>query len=321
MEPCLDPHITARYDAAHIGVRGINKGALQETFGLHRDFGTMLIGVVSRLSEQKGLDLLLDVVQGIVDHGMQLALLGSGDTELEAEFKAAAERHPGRIGVCLGYNETLAHRIQAGADIILVPSRFEPCGLTQLCGLRYGAIPLVARAGGLIDTVIDANEVAVAAGVATGIQFSPITAENLWIALEKAARLFRNPAAWRTMQKNGMMADYSWHQAARQYTKLYRELLAVPASPAAQKEEPRETARPAEAVPAGPAAGPRPIPPGRLRRNSPLRSRRPKSAAKARRLAKLPRQLRGMGTFARKVRCLPGRPAPRGTYRPARPLL
>jgi starch synthase len=253
--PATDPLIAVRYDAAHIGVRAINKAALQEAFGLNRDFGALLIGVVSRLSEQKGLDLLLDVVQGIVDHGMQLALLGAGDAELEAAFEAAAGRYPGRIGVRLGYNETLAHRIQAGSDIILVPSRFEPCGLTQICGLRYGAVPLVARAGGLNDTVIDANEMALAAGAATGIQFFPITAENLWIALEKAARLHRDPAMWRTMQKNGMTADYSWHHAARQYAKLYRELLGVPASPVEYKEQARETAQPDEIASTRVAAG------------------------------------------------------------------
>ena len=136
-----------------------------------------LLGVVSRLSDQKGLDLLLQALPGIVARGGQLALLGSGDPLLEGGFTAAATSRPDSVSCVLGYDEKLAHLIQAGADFIVVPSRFEPCGLTQLCALRYGAPPIVARVGGLADTVIDANEAATAAGVATGVQFYPPAVE------------------------------------------------------------------------------------------------------------------------------------------------
>ena len=123
-----------------------------------------MLGVISRLTSQKGMDLLLDALPAITASGAQLALIGSGDKPLEHRFAAAATRHPGRVGTIIGYDESIAHLVQGGADALLVPSRFEPCGLTQLCALRYGAIPVVARVGGLADTVVDANEMAVAAG-------------------------------------------------------------------------------------------------------------------------------------------------------------
>ena len=144
---------------------------------------------------------------------------------------AAAEAHPGKIAVHIGYDEALAHRIQAGSDALLVPSRFEPCGLTQLAALRYGAVPVVARVGGLSDTVIDANEMALTAGVPTGVQFYPATGESLAVALWRTARLFRDRHAWRTMQKNGMATDVSWHRPAHRYASLYLELRRSKAGP------------------------------------------------------------------------------------------
>ncbi|MGO9172919.1 MAG: glycogen synthase GlgA [Rhodomicrobium sp.] len=223
-DPATDPHIAATYDAAHLSARAANKVALQDSLGLHQEKDAPVAGVVSRLSWQKGPDLLLETLPVLLEEGIQLALLGSGDAEFETKFQEAAETYAGRVGVRLGYDETLAHRIQAGADMLLVPSRYEPCGLTQLCALRYGTVPVVARVGGLSDTVIDANDVALAAGVATGVQFSPVTADSLAAALRKAAWLFRNGAAWRIMQKNGMATDVSWRQPARRYASLYREL-------------------------------------------------------------------------------------------------
>jgi hypothetical protein len=168
--------------------------------------------------------MLLEVLPALLAEGMQLALLGAGDAELEAQFLAAAESYPGKVGVKIGHDETLAHRIQAGADALLMPSRFEPCGLTQLCALRYGAVPIVGRVGGLVDTVIDASEMGLASGAATGVQFSPVTSDSLAIALWRTARLFRNKTAWKTMQKNGMGTDVSWHRPAHRYATLYREL-------------------------------------------------------------------------------------------------
>ena len=175
-----------------LAARAANKAALQRRLGLRAVPDAVLLGVVSRLSWQKGLDLLLETLPLVVRHGMQVALLGAGDPDLQARYAAAGRSNPDQVGVVIGYDEDLAHLIQAGADALVVPSRFEPCGLTQLCALRYGAIPVVSRVGGLADTVIDANEMAVAAGVATGIQFAPVSGEGLDVALRRTEALFGN---------------------------------------------------------------------------------------------------------------------------------
>ncbi len=226
--PETDMRIAARYSARDLAPRSENKIALRQRLGLRPARDDCLLGVVSRMSSQKGLDLLLQNLPLISGLGMQLALLGSGDTELEAGYRAAARLHRQQVGVLVGYDEDLAHLIQAGVDALLVPSRFEPCGLTQMCALRYGAIPLVSRVGGLADSVIDANEMAVANEVATGIQFGPVTADNLAVALRRAAALYRDKPVWRRMQQNGMSTDVSWHNSARNYAALYRDVAAHP---------------------------------------------------------------------------------------------
>ncbi len=185
---------------------------------------TLLAGVISRLAWQKGMDLLLAVLPALIDAGVQLAVLGAGEPTLEDGFTAAAGAHSGRVGVRLGYDEALAHLIQGGADLILVPSRFEPCGLTQLCALRYGAVPLASRVGGLADTVIDTNEMALAAGVGTGFVFSPVSVEALESALRRAAEAWRDQSTWRTLQRNGMASDVSWKRPAAHYAALYRQV-------------------------------------------------------------------------------------------------
>ena len=162
----------------------------------------------------------------LLSEGMQLAVLGVGDRELESRFQAAAKSYPDRISVYFGYDEGFAHKMQAGCDAILVPSRYEPCGLTQLCAMRYGAVPVVARVGGLADSVIDANEMAVAAGVGTGVQFAPGTDDGLALALRRTTRLYRNKPAWRKLQVNGMGTDVSWRNPARNYTQLYKQAVA-----------------------------------------------------------------------------------------------
>src|SRR6202022_617758 len=168
--------------------------------------------------------LLLENAPTILSEGMQLALLGSGDPDLQDRYQAVAKANAGRIAVLIGYNEALAHLIQAGADALVVPSRFEPCGLTQLCALRYGAVPIVSRVGGLADSVIDADETAIARGVATGVQFGPVTSENLAGALRQASALFHDRLIWRTLQRNGMAVDVSWRDPARRYADLYRQI-------------------------------------------------------------------------------------------------
>jgi starch synthase len=224
-DPARDPLIAATYDDERLAARGRNTVALRKRFNLDDEPATLLVGIVSRLSWQKGLDLLLEALPGLIERGVQFVVLGAGDAGLEAGFTAAVAAHPGRIGVYVGYDEGVAHLVQAGAGVVLVPSRFEPCGLTQLCALRYGAIPVVSRVGGLADTVIDANEMALAAGVGTGVQFAPPDREGLEMAIARAAALFARPKAWQRMQHNGMNTDVSWGRSGSQYARLYRQTL------------------------------------------------------------------------------------------------
>ena len=184
-----------------------------------------MLAVVSRLTAQKGLDLLLQALPELLVQGVQLALQGSGDAALESAFLAAAQAHAGRVAVRIVYDETLAHRMVAGADMIVVPSRFEPCGLTQLYGLRYGTVPVVRRVGGLADTVVDATESALADDCATGFAFDAATPQALSEAVARAVTQFRRPAIWRQLMQRGMAQDFSWEPAAGQYMALYQEMV------------------------------------------------------------------------------------------------
>ncbi len=233
--PATDEQIAAPYDAKRLNRRATNKRAIEQRFGLSPNMG-LLYCIVGRLTGQKGMDLVIESIDALVETGGRLALLGSGDHALESAFSSAAKRHPGRIGVVLGYDEGLSHLLQAGSDVLLVPSRFEPCGLTQLHGLRYGCVPLVSRVGGLADTVIDANDAALSAGVATGIQFSPVAQPSLVSALTQAADLFRDWKAWRGMQRRGMRADVSWQRRAGRYAALFYELCGIHTASAASNE-------------------------------------------------------------------------------------
>lgn len=223
--PTDDKLIAACFDRDTLDRRARNKAALQARMDLPLDPAAPLFGVVSRLTWQKGLDMLLDCLPTVRAIGGQLAILGTGDASIEAALRVHA--HEPHIGLRLGYDEALAHLVQAGADALLVPSRFEPCGLTQLCALRYGAVPVVARVGGLADTVIDANPAALAAGVATGVQFAPVTAEAFDLALRRTADLYHSIDNWRRLQRNGMAADVSWDEPARRYAALYRDLVSA----------------------------------------------------------------------------------------------
>ncbi len=222
--PETDPLIAATYSAKTLAKRAANKRAVETRFGLDPGDG-ILHGVVSRLTWQKGLDVFASSLDWMVESGARLALVGTGEPALELAIREAAARHPGRIGAVIGYDEGLSHLVQAGCDTILVPSRFEPCGLTQLYGLRYGCVPVVARTGGLADTVIDANEAALTAGVATGFQFSPVDDASLQHALTRAAACHADRAAWQRVQACGMASDVSWGRSASAYARLYRSLL------------------------------------------------------------------------------------------------
>jgi starch synthase len=227
--PAADNRLAATYDARTLKARRANREAVEERFGLDGD-GSPLACVISRLTWQKGIDILASVADGIVATGVRLAVLGSGDAALEGALLALAARHRGRIGVVLGYDEGLSHLMQGGCDAIVVPSRFEPCGLTQLYGLRYGCVPAVARTGGLADTIIDANEAALAASVATGFHFAPDNGDALLHAMRRLAEVHASPARWASMQRQGMKADLSWDRSAEKYVELYRSLLSKKAS-------------------------------------------------------------------------------------------
>jgi starch synthase len=220
-DPSRDPHLTATFDADRLAERDANKAALQARFGLRRDPAMLLFGVISRLSAQKGIDLLLAALPVLLGGGGQLVVLGSGDASLEAGLRNAIGQD---VGAHVGYDEGLAHLIQGGCDALLMPSQFEPCGLTQLCAMRYGALPVVAHVGGLCDTVIDANEMALTAGIGTGFHFSPVTTEMLAAAILRALSVWRQPDVWRGLQRNGMQTDVSWRRPAARYAALYREV-------------------------------------------------------------------------------------------------
>jgi len=222
--PAEDKLIEASYSHHKIERRGANKIKLRRHLGLVQD-ESLLFGVVSRLTWQKGMDLLLQALPTLLATGAQLAVLGEGDIELSDALQHAARLAPGRVAVRLGYDEAVAHLMQAGCDALLVPSRFEPCGLTQLCALRYGALPVVSRVGGLADSVIDANEAALAAGVATGVQFTPVGVEMLNFAIRRCAALWQDRGIWTRIQRNGMESEVGWAQSARRYAALYRDIV------------------------------------------------------------------------------------------------
>ena len=210
------------------------KAVLRRRLGLAQEPDTLLFGAVTRLSPQKGFDLLLAVLPELIAEDGQLVLLGSGDGDLEAGFAAAAAAHQGRVGIVIGYDEALSHLIMAGADVVLVPSRFEPCGLTQLYALRYGAPPLVRRTGGLADTVLDANAVTLAEGSATGFVFDAETPDSLLEAAHRAIELHADLESWQRTVRQAMSRDFSWDAAARHYQALYAGLMTP--SAAAQQQ-------------------------------------------------------------------------------------
>jgi phosphoglucomutase len=239
--PETDPNIAKPYNGRTLDAKAANKAALQQRFGLNPARDALLFCVVSRLTSQKGLDLLLGALPTILDSGGQLALLGSGDAGLEQAFLAASRTHTGRIGVVFGYDEALSHKMQAGADAIIVPSRFEPCGLTQLYGLRYGTLPVVARVGGLADTVIDANQAALLDGVATGFQFTADNMTELQTALGRAFELYADRESWQAVQRHAMGRKVDWSVPAKTYAALYRK---IAQHRSAILQTPPKTARP-----------------------------------------------------------------------------
>ena len=224
--PASDPAIPKGYTAEDPQGKGACKLALQEELGLAQE-PVPLVGMVTRLVEQKGLTLVLDALPGLLAEGVQLALLGSGEPALEQAFERAAREHAGRVAVRLGYDAALARRIYAGADFFLMPSRYEPCGLGQLISLRYGTIPLVRWTGGLADTVTEFDP---AKQSGTGFGFAPFSAEALLECARRALSVHRRPRLWARLVENAMAQDFSWEVSAREYVSLYRKAVKAAAA-------------------------------------------------------------------------------------------
>ena len=222
-DPAADPLIPARYSAAGLTGKAACKRALQRRAGFPAAKAP-LAGIVSRFAYQKGLDLVAHALPNAIErHGLQCVVLGDGDDGVRRMFEHVAARFPGHVKLFTGLDEGLAHLITAGADMALVPSRYEPCGLTQLYGLRYGSVPVVRRTGGLADTVTDCTPDALAAGVATGFVFPDATTESLAHALDRACTLYAKHDSWRRLVRAGMEQDWSWDASARRYLDLYAE--------------------------------------------------------------------------------------------------
>jgi starch synthase len=224
--PATDPHLVARYSASDMSGKAACKSALQNEIGLAELPQVPVVGMVGRLSDQKGFDLASGIIQQWVESSdVQWAILGTGEPKYHEMLWELAHLHPEKVGVRLEFSEPLAHRIIAGADMFLMPSKYEPCGLTQLYSLHYGTVPVVRATGGLVDTVVDADESNLAAGRATGFGFTEYSTKALGRTLERACQLFRNERLWRQLQLTGMAQDFSWGRSARQYLALYEATL------------------------------------------------------------------------------------------------
>ncbi|MBK9345180.1 MAG: glycogen synthase GlgA [Burkholderiales bacterium] len=223
-DPANDPLLPKPFDAKRLAGKSAVKKALQKKLGLAVRPDALVFGVVSRLTAQKGLHLLPQVLESLVQNGGQLALLGEGDAALEQALREAAIQYPGQVGIRIGYDETTAHTVLGGSDVVLVPSAFEPCGLTQLYGLRYGTLPLVRRVGGLADTVVDCTTANHAAKTATGFVFDALSAEALHAALLRAFALHQDSKTWKTVQRRGMALQFDWMASARHYCDLFHAL-------------------------------------------------------------------------------------------------
>ena len=223
--PATDPHLARPYGALKISDKAQNKSSLQQEMGLHLDAHAPLVAIVSRITYQKGSDVVLGMMHDLVREGVQFVLLGSGNKEWEHAFRTLGLNHPGRISINIGYDERMSHRIEAGADIFLMPSRFEPCGLNQMYSQRYGTPPVAHATGGLADTIVDATPENLATGLASGILFYDMHYQTCIAALRHAIHVYRHdPKAWRQLQLAGMAKDFSWENSAQEYLALYQSL-------------------------------------------------------------------------------------------------
>ncbi|MDD5331152.1 MAG: glycogen synthase GlgA [Sulfuricella sp.] len=222
--PATDPHLAANYDAVDLTGKAASKRALQEKLGLAPDPDIPLLGIISRITHQKGQDLLLEIAPRLLDKPVQIALLGTGEAELENGFRRLIQSYPGKVGALIGFDEGLSHLMEAGADLFLMPSRFEPCGLNQMYSQRYGTPPVVHATGGLADTVVDANPATLADGSATGFVFAPPAAEDFHACIGRALGAYQDKDTWSRIQRNGMTRNFSWQKSAEDYLALYKSI-------------------------------------------------------------------------------------------------
>jgi starch synthase len=222
--PALDPHIAANYDLTDMSGKAECKRFLQKKFDLPR-IDCPVFGVVSRLDKQKGLDLIGDIIERFLEMDVQFVLLGKGDPKYHTLFEEIRRKYPQKTGITLGFDDPLAHQIEAGADLFLMPSRYEPCGLNQLYSLKYGTVPVVRRTGGLADSIQDVTPTTIATGEGTGFVFVEPTAEALFEAIERAVQTYQDFETWQKIQTNGMKKDFSWHAATKEYIKIYEKAI------------------------------------------------------------------------------------------------
>lgn len=253
--PATDAYLGTRYDGATLQNKAVNKRELQRDLKLQIAPAAPLLCLVSRLTRQKGIDLMLDCVPDLIAAGAQFAVLGSGERQFEERLTELARRYPRKVGVVLGHDEALAHRLIAGGDIFLMPSRFEPCGLAQMYAMAYGTPPVARRTGGLADTIVDANDATLHDGVATGFMFDGQSSSALMYAVRRALECYRTPDVWRAIQDSGMKCDFSWSSAAQAYIEVYRAALEPPGA----APTPRDT-------PAPPAVDRKPVKPALAKR-------------------------------------------------------
>ena len=224
--PATDKYLSHTYSSKNLHGKQQVKLTLQQHLGLDIDANAPLLGIVSRLTHQKGLDMLVPHVQSLIDQGCQFALLGGGEPGLESAFKEIAARYPQRASVTIGYNEPLSHQIMAGSDMFVMPSRFEPCGLNQLYGLAYGTPPIVNATGGLADSVVDCSPTHLADKTANGFVMVEASAEGLIACIHRALDVFRqDKATWKQLQLTGMSQNLSWDKSAKEYLTVYESLM------------------------------------------------------------------------------------------------
>lgn len=224
-DPASDQYLAKPYSSTNMTGKAANKEALQSKMGLNIEPDIPLLGVVSRFTHQKGLDLLLEIAPRLAMLPVQLAMLGSGDAQMQKAARDLSHRYPGKIVAHIGFSESLAHQIEAGADMFVMPSRFEPCGLNQLYSQCYGTPPIVHATGGLVDSVVDCTAATLKEGTASGLMFDGMTAENLYATIQRAVGLYHDQSKWKVLCKNCMAKDFSWQRSAEAYRAVYLKVM------------------------------------------------------------------------------------------------